>query len=323
MLPWHLALEELCCSSRSIASALSNGTSAPDCTARLMSRRLWRLVRGQNCLAYNTTCSRTRQREDLVDQASSFARSKEKVSPLHHSIANDFPTIRARRCVPPCREDAEVAPRAADLAAFSFARRRSHAIRNLEPTADGVPVQCGNRELRRLLQAVERLVGMEAEKIEPGCDLGDIAMFAPAEKNFLAWPRSTMTCTLSSKARLENRFVSLMHHFERVGFRRGSSSFDDGEPVFRAILDERLDLRFGHGSMELFRLLMGLDEAAEEMLAMRSASRAGSMWPAGSYSCRSSSFMPRGCRSPRYDRGRLLGRGLLENGLEEVPRSAV
>src|SRR6267378_4932328 len=47
-----------CCSSRSIARLDSNGTSAPDCTARLISpTALEALCGGQNCFAYSSTCS--------------------------------------------------------------------------------------------------------------------------------------------------------------------------------------------------------------------------------------------------------------------------
>src|SRR2546422_11333115 len=73
-----------CCSSRSSVSPLSNGTSAPDCTARLIRpTALEALLGGQNCLAYRTTCSQNPSAgKTSCTRPISFARSNENVSPL-------------------------------------------------------------------------------------------------------------------------------------------------------------------------------------------------------------------------------------------------
>src|SRR5205807_6694375 len=121
-----------CCSSRSSVSPLSNGTSAPDCTARLIKpTALEALLGGQNCLAYRTTCSQNPSAgKTSCTRPISFARSNENVSPLTIiSIARGLPTMRASRCVPPVPGST---PRFTSgrptLFWLSLASRRSHAI---------------------------------------------------------------------------------------------------------------------------------------------------------------------------------------------------
>src|SRR3989442_7306962 len=121
-----------CCSSRSIASADSNGTSAPDCTARLISPTAFdALCGGQNCFAYSCTCSQNPSTgKTSLTRPISLARSNENVSPFTiSSMASGLPTMRARRCVPPVPGST---PRLTSgspiLPAFSLASRMSHAI---------------------------------------------------------------------------------------------------------------------------------------------------------------------------------------------------
>src|SRR6266545_4585890 len=275
-----------CCSSRSIASALSNGTSAPDCTDRLMSpTALEALCGGQNCLAYSTTCSQNASAGKIsLTRPSSFARSNEKVSPFTiSSIASDFPTIRARRCVPPVPgRTPRLTSGSPILPAFSFARRRSHAMAISSPPPTVWPLSAAIVSFgvcsRRLSVS---LAWRQKKYLKRGVTLLSIAMFAPAEKNFSPWPRSTMTCTLSSKSALTCCSVMV--------------------------------------AMELFRLLMGLDEAAEEdarheIGQPRGIDVAGGVVPVVDPVHHAKEDVGRRATIV----GALLGRGLFENGLEEV-----
>ncbi len=71
--------------------------------------------------------------------------------------------------------------------------------RDLEPAADGVAVQRGDHELRRLFEPVQRLVGVQAEVVlEVGVGVLEHPDVAPAQKNFSPAPVSTMTWTAGS-----------------------------------------------------------------------------------------------------------------------------
>src|SRR5205814_6666460 len=120
------------------------------------------------------------------------------------SIASDLPTTRARRCVPPVPgRTPRLTSGRPTLPAFSFASRMSHAIAISSPPPTVWPLSAAIVSLGVCSRRFNVSLAWRQKKyLKRGVTLLSIAMFAPAEKNFSPWPRSTMTCTLSSKRAL-------------------------------------------------------------------------------------------------------------------------
>src|SRR5206468_3828979 len=104
---------------------------------------------------------------------------------------------------------------------------------DLEPTAHGVPVQCGDRELRRLLQAVEGLVGMQAEEeFEARGHAVQHADVRAGGEELVAVTAQHHHVDVVVKARPQDRLVELTHHL--VGVRIGGRvvQLDDRDATF-------------------------------------------------------------------------------------------
>src|SRR5690349_20882645 len=192
-----------CCSSRSSASAVSKGISAPVWTDRLMRPTAFdALCGGQNCFAYRMTCSQNSFAGRIsCTMPSSLARSNENSSPFAiNSIARALPTSRASRWVPPVPGST---PRFTSgspiLPAFSLASRMSHAIAISSPPPTVWPFSAAIVSLgvcsRRLRVS---LACRQKKNLKRGVTVLSIPMLAPAEKNLSPRPRSTITWTLSS-----------------------------------------------------------------------------------------------------------------------------
>src|SRR3989440_2761315 len=258
-----------CCNSRSIARPDSKGTSAPDCTERLIKPTAFEaLCGGQNCLAYKSTCSQYESAGNTsLTRPISFARSNENVSPLTiSSIASDLPTMRAKRWVPPVPGNT---PRFTSgrpiLPAFSFARRRSHAIAISSPPPTVCPLSAASVSFGVCSSRLRVSLACRQKKyLKRGVTLLSIAMLAPAEKNFSPWPRITMTCTLSSKRAFRIASSSWCIISNVYVFAGGSSSSMMASPSSVRYCTSVLIWGSVIVAMSDLCLRVSLDEAAEE-----------------------------------------------------------
>ena len=134
--------------------------------------------------------------------------------------------------------------------------------RDLQPAADAVAVDGRDDELRRLLQARQRLVGVEAEVVFEGRrhlrqhrDVG-----ARAEE-LLARAGDDDDVDGLVHPRAQDGRVELLHHLVRVGVRGRVVEREDGQPFGRLVADERarvgawrsrrgLSFRFCHKSSD-------------------------------------------------------------------------
>src|SRR5437764_3363066 len=192
-----------CCSSRSRAWPEASGSSAPDCTARLI-RPTARaaLCGGQNCCAYSATDSRNRWAGKIsLTSPSSLPRSTENVSPFAIiSIANALPTTLASRCVPPSPGSTPRLTSGRPIRpAPSLARRTSHASAISSPPPTVWPLSAAIVSLgvcsSRLSVSLAYSENWYRKRGVTRCIIG---MFAPAEKNRSPWPLTTSTYTSSS-----------------------------------------------------------------------------------------------------------------------------
>jgi hypothetical protein len=154
------------------------------------------------------------------------------------SIALALPTRRARRCVPPVPGHAELHFREADPAGVLLRHANVRRQGDLEPPADAVTVQRGNHELRRLLEPVHRLVGVQAEAVFPlGLGLREHRDVRPGAEELLA--RATDDDDVHGRvhARGKDRIVDLAHHLVRVGVRRRVAQLDLSDPVLCRVVD--------------------------------------------------------------------------------------
>ena len=109
-------------------------------------------------------------------------------------------------------------------------------------------VERGNRELRCLLEPVQRFIRVQAEEIlEPRRDLVEHPNVRARGEELVALAADDDHMDAVVETRLQDRIIQLPHHFVGVGIRRRIVELDDREPFLRAVLNERLDLRFGHG----------------------------------------------------------------------------
>jgi hypothetical protein len=156
------------------------------------------------------------------------------------SIAFALPTRRVRRCVPPV--PGRHAERDFGQAGLAGALARDADVgrhRDLEAAADAVAVDRGDDQLRRLLEARQRLVGVQAEVVlEVRIDgLEHVDVRAGAEE-LLARARDQDDEDLRVEARLEDALVEVPHHLVRVGVRRRIVEREDGDAALLAKLDQ-------------------------------------------------------------------------------------
>ena len=134
--------------------------------------------------------------EDVVDDAE-FLRFFER-----ERVARDHQLDRlalADQARQPLRaagagKNAEVHFRQADLARILARDANVGSHGDLQAAADAVAVDRRDHQLRRVLQAQQHFVGVQAEVVLEGrIDARSILMFAPAEKNLSPAPVSTIT----------------------------------------------------------------------------------------------------------------------------------
>jgi hypothetical protein len=101
------------------------------------------------------------------------------------------------------------------------ATRKSGRERDLEAAADRVPVQRCEHELRRLLEAAERLVRVQAEVVlEARSDLAEHPDVRSGAEELVAGAGQHDDVDRVVEARGEDRVVELQHHRVRVAVRR-------------------------------------------------------------------------------------------------------
>ena len=188
-----------CCSSRSSARPSVKPISSPDCTARLMwPTALLALLRRRELLRVVDAPRRAKVRPfrsrlapDVIDQADVLRLLEREQRADRHQLDRlglaDQPREPLRAAG--ARQHAERHFGHADLAAALPRDADVGRHRHLEPAADGVAVERGDHELRRLLEPVQRLVGVQAEVVlEGGSASLSMPMLAPAQKNFSPAP---------------------------------------------------------------------------------------------------------------------------------------
>ena len=145
------------------------------------------------------------------------------------SIARVLPTRRASRCVPPVPGSTPSATSGKpDLAGILARDAQVGRHRDFQAAADAMPVQRRDHELGRLLQARERLVGVQAEHIlELRRHLVEHADVRAGRKELLALAGEHDDFDVVIETRIENRFVELAHHLVRVGVRRRIVHLDE------------------------------------------------------------------------------------------------
>jgi hypothetical protein len=98
---------------------------------------------------------------------------------------------------------------------------------------------CGDHEFRRVLQAQQRFVRVQAEVIlKGGIDRGQHLDVRARGEKLVAYAREHDHVHVVIHARLEDSLVELAIHFVGVGVRRGIVHLDHGHSGVGAIVDE-------------------------------------------------------------------------------------
>src|SRR5258705_7216712 len=146
--------------------------------------------------------------EDFVDQ-SDFLRpvEREQLS-LDHQLNGEWlagdtgEPLRAARA----RKHTKIHLRQADLAAVLFGQADVARHGDLEPPTHRLPIERGNWELRRLLEAVDRFVGVETEEVfEAGRDRVEHADVRAGGEELVAAAANDDDVHVVVEPRLENR----------------------------------------------------------------------------------------------------------------------
>ena len=117
--------------------------------------------------------------------------------------------------------------------------------RDLQPAADRVAVQGRDHELGRVLEAQQRLVGVQAEEVlEAGRDGVEHADVRAGREEAVALAAQHDDVHVVVEAGLEDRLVELAVHRVGVGVGRRIVDLDDGDAVGGAVVDDRaIELR--------------------------------------------------------------------------------
>ena len=101
-------------------------------------------------------------------------------------------------------------------------------------------VERGNHQLRRLLEAVQRLVRVQAKVIfELRRNAGQHLDVRARRKKLFARPTQDEDMDGIVHARLEDGSVELLHHLVGVGVGRRVVYLDPGQPLVGGVMDER------------------------------------------------------------------------------------
>jgi hypothetical protein len=171
---------------------------------------------------------------------------------LHHQLkrarfADETPhPLRSARP----RHEAQVRLGEPDLA-FASARNADIASEgNFEPAADGVAIERRDDELWRLLEAIERLVRVEAKVVFEGLiDLRKHLNVGAGAEKAVAVPGDDDDVNVVVEAGVENGFVEILHHLVREGVHRRVVQRNGGDARFRPVVDESIS----HGILHLSR----------------------------------------------------------------------
>ena len=110
---------------------------------------------------------------------------------------------------------------------------------DLESAADGVAVQRGDDELRRLLEAVQRLVRMQAEVVlELRRDLGKHLDVRAGGEELVAGAAEHDDVDVVVHTRIQDARIELLVHFVGVGVGRGVVQLEDRDAFFHPVVDE-------------------------------------------------------------------------------------
>ena len=144
-------------------------------------------------------------------------------------------SLRAARA----RKHAKIHFRQPDLAAFLFRDADVASHRDLKAASHRVAVQSRDNELRRLLEARKRLIGMQTEIIlKCGVRLRQHRDTRARGEEFLARAAQHNHVNALIHSRAQNRGIELLHHLVRVGIRRGIVHLNDGQATVVLILDQ-------------------------------------------------------------------------------------
>ena len=178
-----------------------------------------------------------------VTMPHSSACSKLTVLPVTiSSIARDLPTKRASRCVPPVPGSTPSATSGKpDLAGILARDADVGRHRDLQAAADAVAVERGDHELRRLLEPLERLVGVQAEHVlELGRNLVEHADVRAGREELLALAGEHDDLDVLIEPRIQDRVVELAHHLVRVRVGRRIVHLDEADVAVLPVVDDAL-----------------------------------------------------------------------------------
>src|SRR5438093_6339066 len=169
------------------------------------------------------------------------------------------------------RQDAERDFRQPDLAGALARDPDVGGHRDLESPAHGVAVQRRDHQLGSVLEAVEGLVGVEAEVVLErrihGLEHVDVR--AGAEK-LLPRPPDHEHVDALLEARLEDGVVEIAHHLVGVGVGRWIRELESGDTVLDAVIDE-----LGLGGFHVSRSPSGGEGGAPRTYAGRGVASGG------------------------------------------------
>jgi hypothetical protein len=156
------------------------------------------------------------------------------------SIARLLPTMRTSRCVPPVPGSTPSVTSGRPTLPSPSRDAQVGRHGDLEAAADGVAVERGDHQLRRLLEAVQRLVGVQAEVVLEGRvrRLEHVDVGAGAEE-LLARAGEHDHVHVVVEARLEDRRVELAHHLVGVGVGRRVVEGQVGDPLADLVVHQR------------------------------------------------------------------------------------
>src|SRR5213080_688821 len=110
---------------------------------------------------------------------------------------------------------------------------------DLQPTADGMPVERRNHQLGRVLQAKQHFVGVEAEVILEGrIDAGKHLNIRTSGKKLISRPGQQDDIHIIIHPSFENGVVELPVHFIGVRIRRRIVHLDHPDAFIGAVIDE-------------------------------------------------------------------------------------
>ena len=136
-------------------------------------------------------------------------------------------------------QDAQIHFRQADLARILARDADVGRHGDLQAAAHAVSVQCGDHQLGRVLQAQQRLIGMQAEVIlESRIDADQHLDVRAGGKEFIARAGQHDHVHIVVHARLEDGLIELPVHLVGVGIGRRIAQFDHRHTGVHPVVDQ-------------------------------------------------------------------------------------